>query len=117
MKKILFIATLVVLSLGTISYVYAEPTLAPDYEQCTRFKNVNASISSVKDGQIQAIITNYNDNPVMVNWEIKAYDSRGNYVTIGSGQIKVPGNGGTRYGYTIPIEGYSGWGIKIWNCN
>lgn len=116
MKKILFIATFVVLSLGVVSYVYATPTPVPDYEQCTHFGNVNASISNVKDGEIYAIITNYNDNAVMVDWEIKAYDVRGNYVTIGSGQIRVPA-GQTRYGYHIPINGFSGWGIRIHNCN
>ena len=116
MKKILFIATFVVLSLGAVSYIYAIPTPTPDYEQCTHFRNVNASISSVKDGEIRAIITNYNDNPVRVDWEIKAYDSRGCYVTIGTGQVKVPA-GQTRYGYWIPVSGYSGWGIKIRNCN
>lgn len=115
MKKILFIATVVALSLGTVSYVFATPTPAPDYEQCTHFNNVNASISSVQNGEIYAIITNYNDNPVMVDWEIKAYDVRGNYVTIGSGQVKVPA-GQTRNGYRIPVSGYSGWGIRIHNC-
>ena len=109
MKKILFIVTFVALSLGVVSYVYA------DYEKCTHFGNVNASISSVDNGEIYAIITNYNDNAVMVDWEIKAYDVRGNYVTIGSGQIRVPA-GQTKRGYRIPINGFSGWGIRIHNC-
>lgn len=106
----------------SVAFMYAPkssatPSPAPDYEQCSYFGNVSASIGATSSrDEIWAVISNGNDNAVMVHWEIKAYDSLGRYVTIGSGQIKVPG-GQTRTGYRIPTSGYSGWGIKIYNCN
>ena len=105
-----------ILSFNVTTSLFAAPDPAPDYyESCSYFENVSASITEYNDGTISASFYNSNDHAVMVFWEIKAYDSAGRYIVIGSGQTKVNGNssGG---GYRISTKGYSGWGIKIYNC-
>ena len=115
MKKLLIISLMAILSINLATKLFAVPNPVPDYEQCHYFENVSASISTHDDGSISAKIENHNDHAVMVFWEIKAYDSEGRYVAIGRGQEKVSGNSFTS-GYRIPTKGYSGWGIKIYNC-
>ena len=111
MKKLFIMSLMAILSLSLATKLFA----APDYDQCVYFENVSASITNHSDGTISASFYNSNDHAVMVFWEIKAYNEKGEYVVIGSGQTKVNGNSSGR-GYNISTKGYSGWGIRIYDC-
>ena len=115
MKKLFIMSLMSILSFNVTTSLFAAPDPAPDYESCSYFENVSASITEHSDGTISASFYNSNDHAVMVFWEIKAYDSAGRYVVIGSGQTKVSG-GTSGSGYRISTKGYSGWGIRIYNC-
>lgn len=116
MKKILFLIAFVAISLGMVTYVFAKPNPSPDYEQCTNFRNVSATLVSCDNGSgIKGKFQNHNDHAVMVFWEVRAYNKAGRQVTMGQGQVQVSGNG-SEYTYCMPTEGLYGWGIKIHDC-
>ena len=55
-----------ILSFNVTTSLFAAPDPAPDYESCSYFENVSASITEHSDGTISASFYNSNDHAVMV---------------------------------------------------